>query len=922
MDRRIAFILFVVIAAGAAGQAKKPLDHSVYDSWNSIRGTALSRDGNWLTYQIAPQEGDGKAIVRNLADGHTIEVPHGSLRFSSDSHFAVGMVTPPFIENRDAKRKKAKPEDMPKSTLAIVNLASGTVTQIPRVASFTMPEEDTGWIAYQLEPPKPAAPAKTDTPPKPAGDEKPKKTGQAWVVRNLSSGKEEQLADVTAVAMAKRAPILAYAVASKTEANDGVYELDLKSDAKSTLVSSKLEVPQLTVSPDGRYCSYMLKAEDPKDKPPVSPELYLYNLSQKKGERVGLDSMPKNWSVNPKSALEFSDRSTRLVYSTYPTPPAPAKEIPDDEKVSVDVWTWKDPKLQTVQLLEADRERTRGYMAVCDVATGKSLQVADPVLRDILVSDKQDGRYALCLTQEPYSIESSWDPEYQDAYVIDLSTGSRTQIMKHFKGEVFMSPKGSYAALYNAEGGQWEGVNCATGDRSILSAGIPNSVANELNDVPDAAPAYGLEGWLDEHTPVIADRYDLWACDAAGDAKPSRLTDGRGLKIQFRTIRLDPEDPYLHRESLLLTSLNEETKDGGVYRLDRSGTVRLVTGPKSYGSFVKAKNADRLVFTRQDFVEYPDLWVTDLALQNPQKVSDANPQQKNYIWGKAELVRWTSLDGVPLQGILIKPENFDYGKKYPLITYFYERLSDDLNMYHPPAPSASTINLPLFASNGYCIFIPDIPYRLGYPGSSAVSAILPGVESIVNRGYIDPKRLGIQGQSWGGYQVAYLVTQTNMFAAAEAGAPVGDMFSAYGGIRYGSGLVREMQYEHGQSRIGGTPWDSTLRYIENSPVFFADKVQTPLMIMSNDKDGAVPHTQGIELFTALRRLQKPCWMVVYNGEDHNIVERKNRKDLSVRLSQFFDHFLKGAPMPEWMADGIPAVDKGRTMGLDYKTGSQ
>jgi dipeptidyl aminopeptidase/acylaminoacyl peptidase len=209
---------------------------------------------------------------------------------------------------------------------------------------------------------------------------------------------------------------------------------------------------------------------------------------------------------------------------------------------------------------------------------------------------------------------------------------------------------------------------------------------------------------------------------------------------------------------------------------------------------------------------------------------------------------------------------------------------------------------------------------VGYPGYSALSAIVPGVQSIVNRGYIDPKRLGIQGQSWGGYQVAYLVTQTNMFAAAEAGAPVGDMFSAYGGIRYGSGLVREMQYEHEQSRIGGTPWDSTLRFIENSPVFFADKVQTPLMIMSNDKDGAVPHTQGIELFTALRRLNKPSWMVVYNGEDHNIVERKNRKDFTVRLSQFFDHFLKGAPAPVWMTKGIAAVDKGKTMGLDLDKG--
>mgnify|MGYP000876570404 FL=1 len=205
-----------------------------------------------------------------------------------------------------------------------------------------------------------------------------------------------------------------------------------------------------------------------------------------------------------------------------------------------------------------------------------------------------------------------------------------------------------------------------------------------------------------------------------------------------------------------------------------------------------------------------------------------------------------------------------------------------------------------------------------------MSAIIPGVHKILSMGFVDKDRMGIQGQSWGGYQVAYMVTETNMFRAAGAGAPVSNMFSAYGGIRWGSGLVRQMQYEHGQSRIDGTIWDKPLRYLENSPIFFVDKVQTPLLIMSNDKDGAVPWYQGIELFTALRRLEKPAWLLVYNNEDHNLVQRKNRKDLSIRLSQFFDHYLKGAPMPVWMAEGVPAVNKGRTMGTEIvppKTGN-
>jgi len=913
----------VALPCSGVAHTKKPLDHSVYDSWKSIRGTGLSRDGKWLAYVVAPQEGDGNGILRSLVDGHTIDVPRISgFRFTIDSQFAVGMVPAPFIETRDAKRKKAKPEDMPKASLAIVNLTSGATTLIPKVASFTLPEEDSDWIAYKMEPEKPAAPAKSEAAKpeaaKPEADKKEKKTGQTWVVRNFATGKEEPLPDVTSLVMSKRSPIIAYAVASKAGTTDGVFALDLKSDAKTTLVLSKLEAPQIAISPEGAYCSYMLKAEDSKDKAPAESELYVYSFKEHKATRIGLDSIPKGCSINPKSDIRFSDRSTRLLYSTYPTPPAPAKEVPDDEKVSVDIWNWKDPHLQTEQLLGAERERNRGYLAEYDIASKKSHQIADKELNEVVLSDKDDGRFALGETSEPYDIESTWDPGYQDAYTIDLTNGNRTLIGKHFKGRAVLSPKGTTVAVYNGAAGQWDAYNCETGDHAVLSAGIPNSVSDELFDQPDAPEAYGIAGWLDEHTAVLEDRYDLWKCDATGAHPPVALTSGRGLHIRYRPVNLDPDDFYLHESGQVLESLNEDSKDAGVYRLDHGVTTRLIGGPKTYGGFVKAKHTDRLVFTQQDFVEYPDLWVTDLGFGSPVKVSEANPQQKNYNWGKAELVEWTSLDGVKLQGILIKPEDFDYGKKYPMITYFYERLSDSLYSYHQPAPSASTINFPLFASNGYCIFVPDIPYRTGYPGPSAMSAILPGVQSIVSRGYIDPKRLGVEGQSWGGYQVAYLVTQTNMFAAAEAGAPVGDMFSAYGGIRYGSGVVREMQYEHGQSRIGGTPWDSTLKYIENSPVFFADKIETPLMIMSNDQDGAVPHTQGIELFTALRRLSKPTWMVVYNGEDHNIMERKNRKDFSVRLSQFFNHFLKGAPMPQWMADGVPAVDKGRTMGLELK----
>ena len=254
-----------------------------------------------------------------------------------------------------------------------------------------------------------------------------------------------------------------------------------------------------------------------------------------------------------------------------------------------------------------------------------------------------------------------------------------------------------------------------------------------------------------------------------------------------------------------------------------------------------------------------------------------------------------------------------------MMVYFYERMSDGLHRYRQPIADRASISFSFYVSRGYLVFVPDIPYQIGYPGESAMAAVVPGVLSLIEKGFVDEKAIGVQGHSWGGYQIAYMITKTNIFAAAEAGAPVSNMISAYGGIRWSSGMSRMFQYEKTQSRIGGTLWDAHQRFIENSPIFWADKVQTPLLMMHNDQDGAVPWYQGIEYFVALRRLGKPVWMLNYNGEDHGLTKWHNRKDWAIRMQQFFDHFLKGAPAPVWLEHGVPAVAKGRTLGLELVT---
>lgn len=462
-----------------------------------------------------------------------------------------------------------------------------------------------------------------------------------------------------------------------------------------------------------------------------------------------------------------------------------------------------------------------------------------------------------------------------------------------------------------------------SGEARNVTDGIDVPLWNEEHDRPYPPRPYGSPGWTEgDRELLVYDRYDTWVVDPEAEADPRRLTEGVGRRdsLRFRRIDLEPEEPAIPRgEPLLLASFDYETKASGFHRDKVSGEEppeELLFGDRRHGFEAKADDAERVLYTRETFREFPDLWTADLSMRDGTRLSDANPQQEDYRWGTAELVSWRSEDGTPLDGILFLPDGLDTSERHPMMVFFYERMSDWLHLHPTPSASSSSINIPFYVSRGYVVFVPDIVYEVGYPGESAVDAIVPGVLSVLDRGFVDPDRIGVQGHSWGGYQVAYMVTKTDLFAAAEAGAPVSNMTSAYGGIRWGSGMSRMFQYERTQSRLGASLWDRRDRYIENSPLFWADRIETPLLMLHNDEDTAVPWYQGIELFVALRRLGKPAWLVNYNGQPHGVRDYESRIDWSIRMQQFFDHYLKGAPAPVWLAEGVPAVEKGETLGLD------
>jgi dienelactone hydrolase len=520
----------------------------------------------------------------------------------------------------------------------------------------------------------------------------------------------------------------------------------------------------------------------------------------------------------------------------------------------------------------------------------------------------------------PYRKLFSWEAEwYTDLYAVSLRDGKRRLLARKIPNDnVELSPNGRYVVAYDLNRRDWYALRTSDGRRSELTAGLHAAFYDERDDHPAPPPPYGFGGWVDGGKyALVLDRYDVWAVELSS-GKASMLTGGAGRAshTRFNPLPYDADrDSYDSKRPLVLYAFGDDTKGSGLYvarfgpRAQRPRKVMML--PKFVANYQRARNGERYLVTEQRFDEVRNLWSAPSLASWPTRISDANPQQAHYLWGSAQLISYRSTFGAPLNGILLLPENFNPRKKHPMLVYFYERFSDWL--YHPPftIPTPGTSpTLVRYVSNGYVVLIPDVAYQVGHPGNSALGSVLPAIDEVVKRGFVDNSRVGIAGHSWAAYQIAYMITQTNRFRAAEAGAAVADMVSAYGGIRWDSGFVREFQYERTQSRIGATPWDRPDLYLENSALFHIKNIRTPYLTIANDADEEVPWYQGIEFITALRRLGKEAYMFEFDGESHNLHNRENQKYWTVHLDEFFDHFLKGAPEPDWMKNGVPYIHRG------------
>lgn len=907
-------------------QSKKPLDHSVYDSWKNPGAPSITDDGNYGFAQINAQEGDGYLALFTFGkkENRTDTIQRGAnAEFTPDQNHIVYLIKAPYAETKKAKQDR---KDAPNDSLQIRNLKTGAVLPFGSVTGFKVPEEGAGVVAVQTQ--------------LPSGKNKkaPKRT-RLYVV-NPATGRTDTLLNVSEYAFNKNGSLLGIVCKEDTidHIQAGIYLYNTQTTLLDTLYigHSKSTYSLPTFDKQDTRVAYLVDADTLQLPQKIHAQLYVYSLTDKKSvcwADSTVANLPKNWCIAMNNRqLSFTDNGERLFYSIAPI--LPQKDTSDHtERAALDIWHYQDDLLQPAQLLQATRYRNRTFL-VCATQPGSLNQITTEEYSTAVVPNKNNASWAYAIGDKPYRVASQWvEDNVIDLYIVSLENGQAKMIQEElYNGGIQASPDGNYLVWFDKQKQQWYIYTHATGQIRCLTEGLNVPLGDRLNDTPSYPNSYGYGGWLKEDKAVLLyDEYDIWQIDPSGTTAPINLTQGvgRASDITFRVDPLSqPTSPGMNRRNepidpakpLYLNAFNHQNKMRGFYSLALNGKkkalpVKLVLDGHTYGNANKAKDANIIVFTRNNYQESPNVYVTRNTFATQQTLTDINPQQKDYNWATAELVHWTSATGIECSGILYKPEDFDPNKKYPMLIYFYERVSDNLYVYNQPAPSRSVINLTYFPSNGYLVFTPDIYYQVGHPGQSAMDCIMPGVDKLCENSWVDSENMAIQGQSWGGYQVAYMVTQTNRFKAAWAGAPVSNMTSAYGGIRWGTGVTRQMQYENGQSRIGANLWDGFDLYVENSPLFHAPNVNTPLVIMHNDNDGAVPWYQGIEYFVGLRRLGKQVWLLQYNNEAHNLSQRVNCKDLTIRLQQFFDHFLKGKDAAPWIEHGVPAYMKGIDWGL-------
>lgn len=916
-------------AVPSTSQAAAPRPLGLQDilAWRSIGAAELSPDGTWFLYRLSPLEGESEIVLRQVAGTKEYRFPIGEAPrygsavrtgFSADSKWAA------FLSYPGSKEMKALRKDKKKvaTTAVLVNLATGEKTEFEKIRGLAFSGDNPGFVALQRYAPESQEKEK----------EKDKWTGSDLLVRELASGKEVNIGNVAEYAFDKAGARLALVIDAQGQAGNGLQLRDMASGAVSSVDNDKASYKSLAWTEKGEALTVLKGKEDKAYEDKLWSVLSVDGFRDPKGPRkivydpAADKSFPQGMTVSPDSAPEWTETFDAVLFGIHEAkkkkdaekkegdeakpgpdaaPAAPkAEEIADEDIPDLVIWHGQDKRLQSEQQVQEQRDKTYSYLAEYRVADKKFIRLAEDDLRYVDPAPK--GRFAVGQDNQPYELETNLIGRgYQDISVIDMKTGQRSPALK--KNEYYFGTlyDGSHFLYY--ENGHFFTYDMATGKSVNITKDVPASFTNEDDDHNVVKPPdYPVGSTKDGRNVLLSDGWDIWRVPVSGAGQAVNLTvNGAKDKLRYRRLRLDPEEKAIDlEEAQYFNVYGEWTKKAGLARLEKGkpAPTMLLWDDAGFGNLAKAKKAEVYVYARDTYKDYPDFYATDALLRNGKRLTEANPQQKDFLWSSGSmLLDYTSAKGDKLQGALFLPANYEKGQRYPTIVYYYEKMSQQLNRY--AQPSANGFNKSVYTSNGYAVLFPDITYKINDPGMSAVWCVLPAIDAAVAAGVVDRSKIGLQGHSWGGYETAFLITQAD-FAAAVAGAPLTNMISMYSSIYFNSGSANQPIFESSQGRFKGGYWDNLEAYQRNSPVYYAERVKTPLIILHNDKDGAVTWNQGIEYYNTLRRLNKPVIMLQYVGENHGLQKPANQKDYTVRMKEFFDHRLMGKPAPAWYTEGV------------------
>lgn len=919
-------LLSCLISSASFGQ-KKIIDHTAYNDWKRLSNQQISNDGNFIAYEINPHRGDGYLYIYDVNTKELDSIPRGkNAKFTGGNGFLVFSISAGFDTLRNCELNDVKKEKWPKDSLGIFNLSTKKTEKIARVKSFQVNDESDVFVYFSFDNKKKETEGKKKKKRgkrKKKGKKEPTSDGKLMTVYGTSL-ETNCFQNVRKAWINEEGTAIAFTTHEKIDCDSVEWRfINVKKNKKYNFPKKFTDVSQIEFTEKGNHLAFVASSDSTKTKTYALQLFDTENFQSKTIADSTQSFLQDGHTFSNNYKVNFTKNGEHLYFGTAEKPITKEEKdtLLESEKVKLDLWHYQDKRLQPEQLLSLERDKKKTQLHIFHLKDGTIIPLSNDTLT-VFSNKHLLGENLLARSVEKYQHTYNWvAPRPADYYLVSSKTGKSTLLKSEIKLSKSLSPAGKHFIYFNADQQEYFLVNLVSKQEKCITCSVDSVIwTADMNGMPMTASSLGVRGWKrGENIVYLQSKYDLWQYDISTDKLSSttkRFGEKNNIKLSPRWWEYD--SVYFDIKNVYFSGFNEKTKGQHFFKLKEHNNhidwIEMSQHDAQIIDIRRSKNGKTHTIRSMTLQQYPEIQLANENFSGKEVVSTTNSNQGDFNWATVELINWKSYNETQLEGLLYKPENYDSTKSYPLLVYYYELNSDGLHRYFSPKPTASIIYPTEYASAGYFVFIPDIRYREGHPAQSAYDCIMSGTDKVLNLyPSIDSTRMGLQGQSWGGYQTAQLVTMTNRYKAAMAGAPVTNMFSAYGGIRWGSGLNRQFQYERTQSRIGYTIWEKPELYIENSPQFHLPKVTTPLLIMHNDNDGAVPWYQGIELFTGLKRLGKKAWMLNYNGDKHNLMKNANRMDLSIRMRQFFDYYLQGKSAPKWLKDGIPAIKKGKEM---------